>query len=213
MESVRNDSETKSVKKMKKEAYDYVKKAASLTLKEQCVAKITENRITAVAIHPCTDRIIVFAGDKSGYFGMWNVLMEGNGSICKYKTHITNINHIYANPRNQNVYSSSYDGTVRVLDLQKDKFRLGFEAPESLYDISINDMTFCCTNDSTSKTGECFYVGLSNGKLAFIDMKESSNRYTNIFDTCFDSKIQSVQVHPTLDHYLIATSGGTNGPH
>ena len=206
-----NHNDTKVVKKIKKEAYDYAKKTSALTLEENCVAKITENRITSVAIHPNSDKIIVFAGDKSGYFGIWDVMMEGDGSISKYKPHIANINHVYANPRNQQVYSSSYDGTIRVLDLQKEMFRLAFETPESLYDISVNDLSFCCSNDSSSKSDECVYVGLSTGKLAFIDLKESNSKYTSLYDTCFDSKIQSVQVHPTLEHYLIATSGGTNG--
>lgn len=38
-----------------------------------CVSKVCPERIYGIAIHPSTDRLIVSAGDKTGYIGIWDV--------------------------------------------------------------------------------------------------------------------------------------------
>jgi len=45
----------------------------SLKVQPADVAKVTENRITQVWIHPAEHKLLVCAADKSGYVGLWDV--------------------------------------------------------------------------------------------------------------------------------------------
>ncbi|KAL3141680.1 hypothetical protein ABBQ32_004368 [Trebouxia sp. C0010 RCD-2024] len=46
-------------------------------LQEHDVAKVTKNGIVHLAFHPCTDKLILAAADKSGHIGLWSVDHEG----------------------------------------------------------------------------------------------------------------------------------------
>lgn len=39
--------------------------------------QVTKNGIVHLAFHPCTDKLILAAADKSGHIGLWSVDHEG----------------------------------------------------------------------------------------------------------------------------------------
>ena len=144
---------------------NYWKHVKALHVKPEDVAKVTENRITAVWIHPSEHKLIVAAGDKSGYFGLWDVdaqettgagviagtgrsLLYGDkyasttgvGGVYKYRPHVGNLARIYSYPISPSrIHTVSYDGTVRMLDTEKASFVEQFCASEGLEDMWYTD--------------------------------------------------------------------------
>lgn len=51
-----------------------------------CALQVTKNGIVHLAFHPCTDKLILAAADKSGHIGLWSVdndLAAPSGSASK----------------------------------------------------------------------------------------------------------------------------------
>ena len=94
---------------------------ASLSVdNENCVARVTHNRIYSIAAHPSTDCLIVGAGDKDGTVGLWNIdgvtLDEDHSaSIHMFRVHNAPVCCLHWTQGNS-LLSASYDGTVRKLD-------------------------------------------------------------------------------------------------
>ena len=105
---------------------DYSKRLKALVVKEEGVAKIVENRLTAVMVHPCTTKTIVAGGDKSGNFGIWDVDMASKGGVdgvYRYDPFVAPVESIHSRQYDDyKIFIGSRDGTVRFLDLNEDQF-------------------------------------------------------------------------------------------
>jgi hypothetical protein len=100
------------------------------------VAKVTPERIYSVECHPSPHCLIVCAGDKLGYLGIWNVDQYNTASLESskrgkisttdgvhlFKPHSGPISTLSWNESGSKLLSSSYDGTVRMLDVEKQVF-------------------------------------------------------------------------------------------
>ncbi|KAG7664994.1 uncharacterized protein J8A68_001459 [[Candida] subhashii] len=87
--------------------------------------KISHSRITAIHMHPSQDNRLILAGDTMGNVGLWAVDSTTNEeepepAITILHPHGRNISKIitptYAPSK---IYTASYDGSVRSLDLHK----------------------------------------------------------------------------------------------
>jgi WD40 repeat protein len=132
---------------------DYLKALQSLSLNDEDCAKVTEARIVSTILHPTTDKILCIAGDKTGVMGIWDVnhgkqrassysassvidtnLVNPEG-VYKYRPHIANITTLHCwESSASKIYSTSYDGTVRCLDVNAEQFDLIHEVGEELFD-------------------------------------------------------------------------------
>ena len=89
--------------------------------------KICHNRITSMFFHPSTTNRIVVGGDTTGNVGIWLVDEQNNGktddeepSISILQLHGRNVSKIMTPTFSpEKIYTSSYDGSIRVLDLNK----------------------------------------------------------------------------------------------
>lgn len=54
---------------------------SSLRINEYGVQKLVKSRVTALSMHPTSDRVIVFAGDKDGTIGVWNASSQSD-QVC-----------------------------------------------------------------------------------------------------------------------------------
>jgi hypothetical protein len=165
------------------------------------VAKLTEDRITSVCFHPTTDKLVVFAGDKSGNLGVWDVSRTESSElhgVYKYRPHVSNIARIHASKFNPTaVHSTSYDGTVRLFDIEKECFTLRFQAPEVLGEMYFTEAEFLLDQP------ECMYVGTSDGSAALIDLRASGSDYMWKRPCESGYKLNSIQQHPTQPHLIV----------
>ncbi|KAF6070687.1 WD domain, G-beta repeat family protein [Candida albicans] len=95
--------------------------------------KICHNRITSMFFHPSTTNRIVVGGDTTGNVGIWLVDEQNNDtkeeeedddddepSISILQLHGRNVSKIMTPTFSpEKIYTSSYDGSIRVLDLNK----------------------------------------------------------------------------------------------
>ncbi|KAH6609140.1 hypothetical protein Trco_002486 [Trichoderma cornu-damae] len=94
--------------------------------------KITPQRVYALGFHPTEDKPIVFAGDKEGAMGVFDASQTAPAAaddededvpdpvISAFKIHARTITSFAFSPIDANsVFSSSYDSSIRKLDLEK----------------------------------------------------------------------------------------------
>jgi len=77
LKSLQNESKSNISSSRSRYVYSsdkaYISHLKELHVKPADVAKVTENRITHVWIHPAEQKLLVCAGDKSGFLGVWDV--------------------------------------------------------------------------------------------------------------------------------------------
>ena len=191
---------------------NYSQIMSKLKVAEDDVAKLTESRITAVWCHPTTTKLICAAGDKTGNLGIWDVESKtvGIDGVFKYKPHIEGITKIfswYHDP--SKLFTSSYDGTIRYFDLNKEAFLLAFEEPTDYTDgIAFSDVAY------RNSIPDVLLIGRSDGNIGLVDIRinSSSNQHKYEWNTTHGvhgGRIQSIQYHPT-DPNIIISAGRYN---
>lgn len=172
----------------------------SLSLSETDVVKLTAQRVTSVAFHPTTSKLLAAAGDKVGHVSLWDV---NSGAIHRFQPHVSNTMALRFSEQCPHwLHSFSYDGTLRVLDLEQEVFLLSFEIPEELGEIYLSDACWL------SAAPACALVSKSDGTVGLVDGRASSSSY-QWSCTAQDSRLTSVQMHPLNDHLIVTASART----
>lgn len=173
---------------------------------DTCVAKVTPERIYSVVCHPSPDRIIVGAGDKQGHLGIWNVDQYGatdgaTDGVHLFKPHSGAVSSLAWTCSGTTLLSSSYDGTVRAFDANKQVFEEVFatydDSPEFKdrigygTDRGYNSWIQSMEIDRRYESGKCFFLSTSEGGVIHVDLR-SKGKVT--FDQVLsDRKINSVR--------------------
>ncbi|KAJ7709851.1 WD40-repeat-containing domain protein [Mycena rosella] len=179
-------------------------------------AKVTQDRIYSAAYHPEPTKDLIFFGDKHGQLGIWDaqapieekadedddVAPAGDQEGGKYwrlqlhwpATSKSSISCVKIDPiDSHNVYTSSYDCTIRSLS---------FTSGVSREIFSIED-TLICSIDLTS-TGNEMWISDALGGVWHRDLrqdKSSAIRYG-----LSDHKIGCISVNPTRPNFLLTAS-------
>lgn len=169
-----------------------------LRLAEDGVVKLTASRVTSVALHPSCERILGAAGDKLGGLGLWDV---SSGAVYRYQPHSSSIMRLCFSQSSPVLQSLSYDGSLRALDLQAERWLRAFQSPDA-DDAYLTDA--CWMKDSS----HCVLVSRSDGAVGLVDSRASSE----VFQWCAaaqDSRLTSVQQHPTELNVVVTASSKT----
>lgn len=189
----------------------------ALSLRAEDVAKLTPERITSTLVLPFSHKTVIICGDKEGSVGLWDVdasssTERGNPEgIYKYRPHVSGVCNIHCNSNSvidSRCYTSSYDGTIRCLDLggsgtRSDTgaaFRLLFETPESIANVMFSDVQF------SPFTDDSVFIGRNDGKIGFKDFRTRSDAGYQWLHQLHEYKVNSVQQHPTDPNYLVSAS-------
>eukprot|EP00605_Chrysophyceae_sp_TOSAG23-4_P001856 GSChrysophyteH1.ASY1.ANO1.2048.1 assembled CDS len=208
----------------KSSSAEYIQRMRNLKCVESDVAKVTESRITSVWVHPSRERLLVAAGDKQGHFGIWDVDAPdrcaneydspcGIDGVYKYRPHVGNLARIYC-PTNSpsDIHTVSYDGTVRMLDLNKEVFIQRFRASEGLDEMYFTDACEWIDTKSSGSSNEknLLFAVRSDGYLSLIDFRKSHRGGVGGYAWTVDSgyKVQSVQHWPTNENYVFIANAG-----
>jgi len=109
---------------------------SSLSVTEELVAKVVPGRIFSLSVHPATSPLVTAVGDKGGYVGLWDILATNstNHGVHLYQPHSRPVNCISWDQANtNNLVSTSYDGTTRLLDTEKQEHTMLYGEEEFLY--------------------------------------------------------------------------------
>lgn len=206
----KNNNNNKQTDKQPRDNNDQETIFPHLHLQERDVARLCPQRMTCVALHPSPHKFLAAGGDKSGVLSLWDVDHSEPNTVYVYKPHISNITKLFfpfasgagavvshaCQAAGHTLYSLSYDGTLRGLDLQSETFALSFSAPESLDEVYYTDAVF--GRDTVSQ----LLVAKSNGGISAVDLRVSDTAYVWSAEVCPGGeglgkvKVSSVDVHP-----------------
>ncbi|TKY54737.1 WD repeat-containing protein 76 [Spatholobus suberectus] len=128
----------------------------SLYLDPDNIARVVPGRITSVRFFPSSRVKMIAAGNKFGNVGFWNV---GESEVHLYHPHRAPISGILIQPHcYSKIYTSCYDGILRLMDAEKEIFDLVFESDENIYTLS-----------QPTNEANCLYFGEGSGGLTIWD--------------------------------------------
>jgi WD40 repeat protein len=169
--------------------------------------KITPERIYCLGFHPLPDKPVLFAGDKVGNLGVFDASQKGEldddgeqvetPEISVFKLHSRTMSSFLFPPNPNELYSASYDSTIRKLDLNK-QVAIEVYAPGEMDDdeaISAIEMPVTDPN--------LIYFSRLDGALGRHDLRTPSD--TEIWQLC-DKKIGGFSLHPLRTHLLATAS-------
>lgn len=98
--------------------------------------------------------------------------MGGEDGVYLYRPHVGNISCLYIPPHvPEQLWTTSYDGTLRRMDVEQQAFVECYRAPGELGDVSFHDAAF-------SNTSGMAYVGCRSGEIVAVDLKSGSAGWT-----------------------------------
>lgn len=142
---------------------------SKLTLMEDHVAKVTKSRITVTFVHPSTSKVLIAAGDKEGYLGLW--APDDNDVVSLSKPHRGNICSIFVNPmKSEQLWSASYDCTLKYTNVEHRNFVQQYQVDSEGY---VTDATHNYLDYAS------IYVSLSSGDVQMVDIRAPSCQWTS----------------------------------
>ncbi len=174
-----------------------------------------------MAFHPTEDKPIIFAGDKEGRLGIFDASQEPDTPlkeegtdddeeadapepvILGFKPHARTISSICVLEHDPSaVYTSSYDTTIRKLDIEQQKSVEVYAPPEDAAD---DDMAISCMDFASDNPHLVFFSTLK-GTLGRHDLRAKPNTATTIWTGLHDGhKIGGFSLSPRQPH-LVATA-------
>ncbi|KAL2194486.1 WD40-repeat-containing domain protein [Corynascus similis CBS 632.67] len=174
--------------------------------------KIVPQRIYSMGFHPTESKPIVFAGDKEGAMGVFDASQEPvkveddedeeaeipNPVISAFKIHSRTITGFHFSPVDANaVYSSSYDSSIRKLDLDKGVSTQVFAPSDPDEDLPISAI------DMPTSDPNVIIFSTLQGSLGRHDLRTKPE--TAEIWGLTDQKIGGFSLHPAQPH-LVATA-------
>ncbi|KAI9725393.1 MAG: hypothetical protein M1828_003243 [Chrysothrix sp. TS-e1954] len=190
--------------------------------------KITPERIYSMAFHPSKERALVFAGDKLGDLGMFDGSQPGPGGkvkhengvkheeqdeddagededfrpkITSFKVHTRTISSIHFTPSQpQSLYTSSYDSSIRKLDLTKGLSTEVYAPRELDKDDPVSGVSIPQTDPNL------LYFATLQGAFGIHDTRTPARSRPQELLQLSDKKIGGFSIHPQQPHLLATAS-------
>ncbi|KAF4120932.1 WD40 repeat [Geosmithia morbida] len=173
--------------------------------------KITPQRVYALGFHPTEDKPIIFAGDKEGAVGVFDGSQtapevdddedaaQTDPVISAFKTHSRTITSFVFSPEDANaVYSSSYDSSIRKMDLAKGTSVQVFAPADADVDMPISAL------DMSSMEPHTLYFSTLDGSVGRYDTRTKPG--SEEMWALSDHKIGGFSLHPLQPHLLATAS-------
>lgn len=170
---------------------------------EFSVAKVTEDRIYSMAVHPSRERIIVSSGSKMGAFGIWDATEAWKGGATSRRTfhfrpHTGSITCQRYNPANSNqLLMSSYDGLIRCLDIDRGEFIELYRSPDNSEQL--------ITALDVGVDGHIVYFSDYDGVITRLDLRAKKGSSTDAFQL-HEKKAGGCSWSPVDPNYLATCS-------
>lgn len=181
--------------------------------------KITPQRVYALGFHPTEDKPVVFAGDKEGTIGVFdgsqtppelddddddgdNDNATADAKISAFKTHSRTITSFVFSPTDANaVYTSSYDSSIRKMDLEKGTSVQVFAPSDMDTDMPISAL------DMADSEPHVLYFSTLGGGVGRHDMRAPApGRGHEEIWALSEQKIGGFSLHPLQPHLLATAS-------
>lgn len=187
--------------------------------------KITPERIYALGFHPTVDKPLIFAGDKMGNLGIFDASQTSSSapikreqvksedqdqdddddddndsepSITSFHLHSRTISSFQFSPLNDShLYTSSYDSSIRLLDLTKSTSSEIYAPPDPSADEPVSGV------EVDPSSSSILLFSRLDGAFGRIDIRSPS--VPDIFQLA-DKKIGGFSLHPGNPHIFATAS-------
>jgi len=179
----------------------------SLKITPERVAKVAPDRIFSLAIHPSETKLLVCAGGKWGSIGFWDVKdnkSEKHG-VQVIKHHSRPINCLsFDTYDSSKLVSTSYDGSVRLFDINAEKSSVVFAFDE-------DDSSYTTYHEQINPN--CFLITMGRiGQVGLIDTRVSNSKAASSFKLYEKASPKMVSGHPVnKDLFVTPSSKGDCG--
>ncbi|KAL9126613.1 MAG: hypothetical protein Q9217_004370 [Psora testacea] len=185
--------------------------------------KITDERIYSLGFHPTTDKALVFAGDKLGNLGVFDasqksasaVKSKTNGvkqehaesededevkpAITSFHTHTRTISSFQFSPSEpSHLYTSSYDSSLRLLDLTKSTSVEIYGPEDATLDEPLSGVEIDPLNP------HLLYFSRLDGHVGRLDTR-ANPRTADVYELS-EKKIGGFSLHPGQPHFVATAS-------
>jgi WD40 repeat protein len=186
--------------------------------KEEWVAKVTPDRIYSVSAHPSESKLIVAAGDKQGYVGLWDVDHYASATTTDNNNHHHH-NGVYlfrphARPicclewsSPSTLISASYDGTVRCFNAETETFTELFATYDDSNTFYIEELGYGLdqgyrywtqsvsldTRNSANRSNPCLFLSTSVGTAMHVDLRIKDKQKITFHETLSEKKINTLR--------------------
>ena len=194
---------------VRKELKQIRNEMSEITLFQKWIPKditITPERIYYIGMHPSPTKPLVFAGDKVGNLGIWDVFgsIEEDGEelplVTSYKMHSRTISQFLFSPTDATkLYTSSYDTTIRVLDLPTGV------ATEVYFPPDDTDTDALLSSVQIQANGNILLFANFHGQVGKLDLREPVKTRKTTMYALHEKKIGGLSIFPSMEE-IIATS-------
>ena len=162
-----------------------------MSLCESDVAKVVKDGAAHIDFCEREDVLIVGCGDKRGHIGIWNIGSESeNDGVLLYKPHMQYVSGMEwmgsQSSHPTGILTCSYDGTVRLLDCEHQKWLCLHATGAESGVRNEEDDEYSCMKSS----GESLYLGDNQGNLHIMDMRVARGRSKKN-----NNQIQAMNIH------------------
>jgi hypothetical protein len=206
----------KETKGVRVELRQMRKQMSEMTLFSKWIPKeitITPERIYYIGMHPSPTKPLVFAGDKVGNLGIWDCFghvevpeedEEEGGQlplVTSYKMHSRTISQFLFSPTDPTkLYTSSYDTTIRVLDLPTGV------ATEVYFPPDESDTEALISSVQLQPNGNVLLFANFHGEVGKLDLREPVKGRKTTMYPLHEKKIGGLSVFPGNGEILATSS-------
>lgn len=196
----KEDKESPDLKKIR----DEFENKKMYTKVDTTAIKATTKRISTMHFHPSERDRLVIAGDTSGFLGLWavdQIVEDETPAITFLKPHGRMVSKVLHNPSDpSNLITSSYDGSIRTLDINKQKSSEILHFGDTDASIWVTDCNILSADPNW------LHVVTTDGYYYLHDLRTQFKGFKDKdLLRLHDKKILALTVSPNL-HYQIATS-------
>ncbi|KAL8677333.1 MAG: hypothetical protein Q9186_006223 [Xanthomendoza sp. 1 TL-2023] len=182
--------------------------------------KITPERIYSLGFHPVAEKPLVFAGDKMGNLGLFDASQSSlvkhetvksedqdeedaeeddqDPNITSFHLHTRTISSFQFSPHNpSHLYTSSYDSSLRLLDLTQSSSTEIYAPTDTSLDEPISGV------EMDPQTPHLLYFSRLDGHVGRIDTRTPNT--VDIFELS-EKKIGGFSLNPSCPHFIATAS-------
>ncbi|CAM9311188.1 unnamed protein product [Sphacelaria rigidula] len=174
----------------------------SLSVAESGVCKVVTERGFSISWHPSNSKLLVAVGDKCGNVGVWDI-DKGSDGVLEFKPHVGAVPRLEFDPLDgHKLLSTSYDGSVRRMDVEKGNFEQATLPPCAQVHANKESDDVIITYSHLLAEERLLLLSDGDGDITAVDLRTNQEVWKR---EAHEKKANTVHAHP-IDRHIFATA-------